>query len=399
MVTDRTNVPAVLAEVYGFELPVTFGNVYSAGIAIQQCRAEAFQVSVMPTRPTTLAEITQHGTWSRTARLDTPIDPLRVIPEVSGSAWDAITEIARCTLATAEFDADGIFRWRNRTRWTNVPTVPDVTVTSAREIASVTVSEEIDACRNNITVPWTNWRNVKLTPLPGFGEETASIAIAAGATLRREFTISEDRYDPRTPQVAEQAFPDCVGITTTATGSTGAHGVVDVRVQRVGGTVTLSLTNRGTTTVYYRGVYLIALTHDNGSNPVTILAQSQHVQSQGYYGIQHYAHDPKGWIQDSNTAVTLAGALREAGAWPIPVISDVEILPDPRIELGDVVRVIDHTGTRLNTLAWVTGIKTSGETGSVRQVLTLRAVASTGAPVDSGLTPDPPVNPGALLST
>ncbi|MFF3552929.1 hypothetical protein ACFYXL_05875 [Streptomyces tsukubensis] len=263
----------------------------------------------------------------------------------------------------------------------------------------MTVSEEIDACRNSIVVPWTNWRHVKLTALPGFGEESASIAIAAGATLRREFVISEDRYDPRTPQVAEQAFPDCVGITTTATGSTGAHGVVDVRVQRVGGTVTLSLTNRGTTTVYYRGVYLIALTHENGSNPVTVLAQSQHAQSQRFYGIQHYAHDPKGWIQDSNTAITLAGALREAGAWPIPVLSDVEILPDPRIELGDVVRVIDHTGTRLDTLAWVIGIRTSGDASTVRQVLTLRAVASTGAPVDSGLTPDPPVNPGAVLPT
>ncbi|MET8706521.1 hypothetical protein [Streptomyces californicus] len=111
--------------------------------------------------------------------------------------------------------------------------------------------------------------------------------------------------------------------------------------------------------------------------------------------MQTYEHDVKGWVQDNPSGRALAEALRNAGAFPPPLLHQVEILPDYRIQLGTVVRVIDTTGAQLDTLAWVIGSKVSGNSGRITQTLTLRGTATNGAPADAGLTPEPPTRPGA----
>ncbi|MFB6557200.1 hypothetical protein, partial [Streptomyces sp. NPDC056405] len=108
------------------------GNV---SLRLGYLRAESLQLSQLAKRPSTLEDIAQIGTWAKTATLDVPEMPIRVIPAVSGSAWDVITQLAKATLSTAGFDADGRFRWRSRSRWSTVPTKADVTVTAHRELA------------------------------------------------------------------------------------------------------------------------------------------------------------------------------------------------------------------------------------------------------------------------
>ncbi|MYW68764.1 hypothetical protein GTY65_32500 [Streptomyces sp. SID8379] len=66
----------------------------------------------------------------------------------------------------------------------------------------------------------------------------------------------------------------------------------------------------------------------------------------------------------------------DAGRFPVPVLGEVEVLHDPRIQLGDVVRVVDVTGAELDTLAWVVGIRTTCQAGAApQQTLTLRGTA------------------------
>ncbi|MFD9068647.1 hypothetical protein [Streptomyces lasiicapitis] len=78
------------------------------------------------------------------------------------------------------------------------------------------------------------------------------------------------------------------------------------------------------------------------------------------------------------------------------MLDAVEVLHDPRIQLGDVVRVVDRAGAELNTLAWVVGLRTTCAAGGVpQQTLTLRGTSYNGVPVDAGLTPDGPVDTGA----
>lgn len=66
----------------------------------------------------------QSGTWTKGAVLDDAVFPLVSVPRVSGSQWDVLTQIAKATMATAEFDELGVFRWRNHTRFAQPPRRP-----------------------------------------------------------------------------------------------------------------------------------------------------------------------------------------------------------------------------------------------------------------------------------
>ncbi|WP_432068236.1 hypothetical protein [Streptomyces sp. C10-9-1] len=363
-------------------------------------RVEALQVSRLFGKPSTKDEITQNGAWQKTAELDTPDIPLRMIPVVTDSAWDAITQIAKATLATAEFDADGIFHWRSRTRWASTPSTTDLTVTSQREIASLTVNEEIDACRNNCSVKWHNWSRVKADKSTVKQAWNVHKIPPLGA-YNISWTIGDDELDTPPPTTAITVGNDNIRFATADSDSAPAvHGQVEVSTTREDGKLVLRMFNRGYTDVWLRGkngspsVSMTTPSIDSGVNPSDCWSTYYNTVSQEKYGVQSYQHDPGGWVQDSNSANTLASSLRNAGAFPAPLLSNVEVLPDPRIELGDVVRVQDSTGAALNTLAWVVGIRTSGEAGgTIRQTLTLRGTTYNGVPADSGLTPDPPVNP------
>ena len=56
--------------------------------------------------------------------LDDATVPLYDVPKISGSQWDALTEIARATMSTAEFDEQGVFRWRGPGRFRRCPPGP-----------------------------------------------------------------------------------------------------------------------------------------------------------------------------------------------------------------------------------------------------------------------------------
>ncbi|MFI0262075.1 hypothetical protein ACH4OW_23895 [Streptomyces sp. NPDC017056] len=398
IVTTRSMVPEVFTPGIFNRARVLPGAMVNVSLSAQNLLAEAFQVSQPGRRPTSLAEVTQEGTWKRTASLDMPQFPLRTIPAVSGSAWGVITEIARATLSTAEFDSDGYFRWRNYTRWATPASAPDITVTTARDIAKLTVTEEIDACRNYCTVKWEDWAPVKAVPID-LRDEPAPITIAPKATLQRTFTVSETMLDPRAPRTADLDDAKQWNRISLRVGSAGssapAAGVVEVGVSRSGGVVTLTATNYSDSTVYYHGAVLLCMEPAEYARPVPAQWNAWNTDSQKYHGVQTYEHDVRGWVQDNASGQLLAEALRNAGAWPIPLLQSVEILPDPRIELGDLVRVVDTTGAKLDTLAWVIGNRVSASGGKVTQTLTLRGTQPNGIPSDAGLTPDPPTRPNA----
>ncbi|MFB6535105.1 hypothetical protein ACFCY8_26480 [Streptomyces noursei] len=375
----------------------SMGNV---SLRLGYLRAESLQLSQLAKRPSTLEDIAQIGTWAKTATLDVPEMPIRVIPAVSGSAWDVITQLAKATLSTAGFDADGRFRWRSRSRWSTVPTKADVTVTAHRELASLTVTEEIDACRNSCTVKWANWSRVKVNKST-LKQAWNVFRIEPLSSYSLAWTIADDELDTPPPPTVVRVETEGIRFASDDTDQAGAvHGQVEVSTDRRDGKLVLTMYNRSRTAVWLRGnsggpsVSLVTPSIDSGQAPADCWSTFYNTPSQAAYGVQEYTHDPSGWIQDAGSADALAASLRDAGAFPTPLLSNVEILPDPRIELGDVVRVQDSTGAQLDTLAWVVGIRTSGDSGgAIKQILTLRGTTYNGVPVDAGLVPDPPVDP------
>ncbi|WP_066952080.1 hypothetical protein [Streptomyces lushanensis] len=360
---------------------------------------EGVQVTSGLTAVPSASAFAQSG-WTKTAELDDAILPLRTIPKVSGSQWEAIGQIAKAAMSTAELDEGGRFRWRNFTRFATVPTTPDLTLTSVRDIAALTLTEEIDACRNFCAQPVRDWNAVRLVS----GEpvvDTQVREIPGNGTLTVSYTFGEDELDVGPPETDDDsvATPGSAFrvATQNAAGAAAVKGSVDAMVRREDGSIVLRLTNRTATRLYTvtrtgePSITIVPLKPDR--DPVERQAVSYEALglSERWYGRQEFFGETSEWVQDLAAARQLADAMRAAGEFPVPVFADVQVLYDPRIQLGDVVRIVDTTGAEISTLAWVVGVTTAANAdGAVQQTLSLRGVTANGVPKDAGLTPDVP---------
>ncbi|MEU6087370.1 hypothetical protein ABZ865_11280 [Streptomyces sp. NPDC047085] len=351
----------------------------------------------------------QTGTWTKGAELDDAILPLYAVPRVSGSQWEVLGQIAKATMSTADFDERGVFRWRNYTRFNSVPTKPDLTLTSVRDIASLTLTEEIDACRNYVVQPAKIWENFGVSAGTTY-TDTQVRTVPANGTLTVSYVMAEEEFDigpPTTDDDSVVTSGSQVRFATTAAGTTAVKGAVDVLTRREDGYLVVRFSNRTSQPLYTAkkdgtpSVYLMTLKPQADPVERKATAYVAGTASERYYGRQEHTGETTDWIQDLDAAQAIANALYNAGVYPVPVIGDVEVLYDPRVQLGDVVRLTDTSGTRLDTLAWVVGISTTATADAgVRQTLTLRGTQPNGTPADAGLTPDAAADPAVVaLST
>lgn len=341
--------------------------------------------------------------WQRGAVLDDPLSLLHAIPPTQGSAWDVINAVAQAEQSTAEFDEFGVFRYRNNKRFAEADT-PALTVTALREVAAVTVAEEIDSVRNVIDVPYseyfTNGQSLRFT-------DTEVRLIEPLGSLSVTFTYDASEYDSVTPLVYADAdnvpFGSSVRFAYQDNGAIARNGAVEVTTVRDGNTLTLTFFNISGSPAYTAmpdgspslQIYSVGL-YQNKTFDYSSRWYADDPRSAKLYGAQVYQVAASPWIQRADVADSIAAYLLQMATWPLPTLGDVDVLPDPRIQLGDLVRVVDGYGAPLDTLAFVVGIRTSGDSaGQVRQTLTLRATNYAAIPTDTGLTPDPPLDPAA----
>ncbi|MFJ8588050.1 hypothetical protein ACIRD2_25875 [Streptomyces sp. NPDC093595] len=366
---------------------------------VTQLSAEAVQLSSGLAAAPTATEFAQK-TWAKEAELDDAILPLYAVPRVSGSQWEVITQIARASMSTADFDEQGIFRWRNYTRFAKAPTSPDLTLTSVRDIAALTVTEEIDACRNYCVQPFKDWSSVKVTGGTVYND-TVVREVPGNSSVTLKYVLAEEEFDVGPPNVDDdQSVAPGFSVRFAASNAAGADavkGAVDILARREEGCLVLRFTNRTGRRLYTVTEDGKPSVHIQTLKPSTEAVERQATSwvsgstSEKYHGRQEFCAEASDWVQDYRAAQELADAMRMAGQYPVPVLGEVEVLYDPRIQLGDVVRVVDSSGAALDTFAWVVGIKTaSTAAGTVQQTLALRGTRTNGVPADAGLTPDAP---------
>jgi hypothetical protein len=81
------------------------------------------------------------------------------------------------------------------------------------------------------------------------------------------------------------------------------------------------------------------------------------------------------WIQVREAADSLALWLVGEVTEPMPVLPGIPIKADPRIKLGDLVRIFDPTVTELNQRALVAGVSLTRVAGRLLQLLQIRPLA------------------------
>ena len=74
-------------------------------------------------------------------------------------------------------------------------------------------------------------------------------------------------------------------------------------------------------------------------------------------GAPDLTHDTGRWVQSSTAARSLAYWLAQQTAKPRPVITGVEIAPDPRLQLGDKIAVTDTHRTGVRIIGVITEIQ------------------------------------------
>lgn len=89
-----------------------------------------------------------------------------------------------------------------------------------------------------------------------------------------------------------------------------------------------------------------------------------------------YTHDTGYWIQSLERAQELADYLGGAMASPMPLLKGLEIVPDPRIERGDVVWVEDPEGSRIRVKGIVSSVSINASEGDISMRLSLRTLTA-----------------------
>lgn len=95
-------------------------------------------------------------------------------------------------------------------------------------------------------------------------------------------------------------------------------------------------------------------------------------------GLQEHSHEVGWWVQHFTGLAGIADALQRRILNPQPTLSGVPIVPDTRLEIGDIVTLLDTHVTGLDLRCLIEEIDWSAEVGSQTMTLTLRILTVNG---------------------
>lgn len=351
------------------------GVVIDATVGGLQVTSEAFSAGMW------------NNAFTPTATLDDSLSPLQAMPVVEdGPPWGVLQDLAKAECGVILFREDGTVRFLNRAALSGGSSV--ATLSSSRALKSLAASEDIDGIRNIVHVPaapldldvaqsaiWSVNDSLVISAL-------GSILIGAsfdGAAFTLDDTIAY--YSGSTaPSVSGSGY-------RAARNSDGTGG---------------DISNLGWTVVRFPGRALLTVTNPNafdawlvdnslggGSAGQPLLQLAGRVArptENGYMAVEKDATSitangeqtldvPENvWRQTSEAANTLAVALKAQLKDAHPVLTGVEVVADPRLQLADRVTVTDPAGLLVSADFWIVAKTDRLDSGGMSQSLTLRQV-------------------------
>lgn len=326
---------------------------------------EDFQVSAA--RHPSGSEPAWDDAFTPTAVIEPTKNTLAATPDTTEQGWSLLQELAAAEFATAYFDEQGTPRFLTRDHWDRDQWLTvQRTLSTVGPIAELASVEAIDQVRNRIIIPvetplvqaaTTVWRLGIPAWLPAattrtffvqFQDPVANLDVTptySGDTGVGSRYLAGSRLDGSGAQVSNLVFAvDQLGPTTATIAVTNPNGF------SVWLTVDQSTDFQGT----YAGEPYLVL---NGQ-PVVFggeVGSAQRVEasdpaSMSYvtgYGEQLLELEANPFRQETTSMQALADDLLFALKDPGPVLLDAQIVADPRLQLGDRVRVNDADGLAL----------------------------------------------------
>lgn len=281
-------------------------------------------------------------------------------------AWALLKELAAAEQAVAWCDEQGLFRYRTRSRLADRDALTvRRTLTATGSITDLDGDAAIDRVRNIISVPYTPiWMDTDVRSwvwdTKDLHEVPANSAIDVwGSPDQPLADVDTDGY----PVTEYPGFPNTyASLSATADGAQPVYNNITVQVTAWDvGTVRVRITNGNAFPVWTAnpsGTYPtigVAGIASRVDRPISVQARS--VESVRAYGPQPYDAPTNQWVQRRDLAETLAADLVADLATPHVAITDLSIVADPRLQLGDLVRLVDPDGIGLDGDYWITGIR------------------------------------------
>lgn len=310
--------------------------------------------------------------------------------------WELAGELAAAEQAVAYFDEPGIFRYRTRDRLADQAgqSVQRVLSTADASLLEADIDDGIDQVRNILQV---SYNAVELTQLTLIYEDTVQRIVGPGAVL--EFTVSFSnpvivlQYPATTVSVEFHAanphgpsggtsFFDPYLVITTSSDFMGDAGVVDAYTPSVHLLVTswspkaatVRISNNTPVMIYVAAVGLRGRAAIISSG---IVVEARDEASIALYGPQPLQLSTPQWVQDGELAQRQAVTVLGDVADPHPSVRGLRVVGDPRLQLGDRVRLADPEGMQLDGEFWLSEIGDDvSDAGAYTQQISARAATT-----------------------
>jgi hypothetical protein len=353
-VTTTTNVSGLPAT--GGDVNVFYSNFVWLGYAdTVQLTNESYPQPVGATR-----------TFTPTAVIDASLNPLTAIPDTTTlTAKQVLQQIASAERGICGFDELGVLRFKNRQ--TIRTATSSRTVTSATSLKQLQSDTGMAAVATRIQVPCAPLAQA----LPGIVWRAPTVIhVPAGTTYSAIVQLSQPTL---TPQALDSGYNATVGggaagttywrASSTPGGGSAISTSITVRTYSVSGALmVIQITNAngfdvwmvspasltdvpaGTPYVFIGGVGLTSTTGVLADRQWPDAADGGAATNQDF-GEVLLQLPANTWMQDTQTADTLAGDTLSDTFRPRPLLTNVQIIFDPRLQLSDRITFSDPDGS------------------------------------------------------
>lgn len=288
-----------------------------------------------------------------TIDLDAPPD------DATYEAWELISQLADAEQAIARFDESGRFGYRTRDRLiTDQYLNSQVTLTTVDKISEIQVEKIVDSVRNLVKVPY---QSVAFEDKVFYSHD-GDVFCPANTIFDVYVEISDVVATYFSDLTNETTKPDnadygwAIAYTgPNATGSVATNWAadVDVRPDRRG-IATITYWNFNNFPIYANAVRAWGKCITRGPS-------QEYVASDYVSMLAHRAQEisvgSSQWVHSEEQAKLLADLVLADLKDPQYVITDLQVVADPRLQLGDRVTIQDRDGLALAGDWWVSGIQ------------------------------------------
>jgi hypothetical protein len=341
---------------------------------------------------------TLNNGFVRRAVMDPSLNTLQVVPPLDADTdpWSIIQQIADAELAVAGFDESQIFRFYNRTTVRSAPIAR--TVTSSTSLVSLGEETLSAAVINRAQIGYTTWT---------FGAPATvwSLEGAWRAPRKRTVThiVTTDSLITSLDATVAVLPGSGVGtaglsyyrVSTTASGASDHPGITVNLAQISSNKVLVTLINNtsqdaylvasadqvappaGTPVLWIGGVSVMPANEVQADYQYPAVADGGAASSR--FGEVAWQASGNQWVQDADTAAQLGQDVVLDSYVPRPNLTDIQIIPDPRLQLTDKVHIQDPDLTGVDEYARIFGwtLNLSGDDWSM--TIDARTLAPPGA--------------------